>query len=127
MLVSMERIDLNFPRLYIDEELKELSINYDVETCPKEMVPSSIGYTELEVTAKDFLGLSKFCGKFVGAEINELAEYLDSRGDYSRGNSVGDLRELRLKEFLRKEELGDLEILFPTEKLLESQKIRKRD
>jgi len=56
------KLDLSLPDLFFDKKLKNLISDYRVESCPDEHVPSSLGWTESEIVAKDFLGVSKFCG-----------------------------------------------------------------
>jgi hypothetical protein len=105
------------PNIYTDKETERLTKEYDVTTCPDYPVPSSLGQYEDEIGAQRLLGISKCFTEFVGIDSRAILK-IDNRLDF------GYIFYLE-KKYLRRENRGKLEIIFPTEELLINQKIKK--
>lgn len=108
-----------FPAVYIDEETKILSKEYDVTTCPDYPVPSSLGQYELEIGAQKLLSISKYFGEFVGVSEEDI-----NKTPYEDFDSFMYIYYLDNK-YARTVKKSKLEIIFPTEELLINQGIKK--
>ena len=114
-----------FSKLYIDEEMEKLSSKYQVWKCNGEGRSLSLGKTEIECVVARFLVLVQ-AGDYgskvslVGVKKTEFDALLRiESADYIY------LPDLIEEGFLREKFVKGDVILFPTEKLLESQRIPK--
>jgi len=113
-----------FSRVYIDEETEKLNQEYDIWQCDGEMRLSTLAKAQRESLVAQILVLVRTAEdrgiSLVGVKKSEL-EALTKRSDehWFIGGLIqeGFLREKWVK--------GDL-VVFPTEKLLENQRIPKR-
>jgi len=105
-----------FPKVYTDEETKRLSRKYDIKTFSG-YVPNSLGQIESELGAEKLLNLSKLVGGIIGINFGDIEKL-----DFDEWGNIFWLD----KEYIRTQKVGRLEILFPTEELLISQRVRKR-
>ncbi|MDD5012172.1 MAG: hypothetical protein PHQ66_00790 [Candidatus Nanoarchaeia archaeon] len=106
-----------FPKVYTDEETKRLSEEYDIKTFSG-YVPNSLGQIEDEIGAEKLLNLSKLIGEIVGVNSKDV-EQLDCDSEFYE---ILGLRE----KYARTKNRKNLEILFPTEELLISQRVQKK-
>jgi len=111
-----------YSKLYIDEEMIRLSGQYNIGECDGEQRISSLGKAEMEFTAAQILVLVRAIENvlsLVGVSRAEFEEVL-------RGvNAHGFLDELIEHGFLREKQVRETLVIFPTEKLLENQRISK--
>ena len=113
----------DFSELYIDEKMTRLSGQYNIVECDGEQRLSSLGKAEMEFIVARILGLARATEEkglgLVGVSKAELEEV--SR----RSNEHGFLEELIEGGFLREKRVRGTIVIFPTEKLLENQRISK--
>ena len=125
---SIEQILIPSPfvsKVYRDKKSNKLDIKYNVESCPKNYVPSTLGDLYAEIGASKILAISKLFRCFVGVERNELTNYLKNF-DISSGYDISEFECYR-ESWLRRKKINGLEILFPTEKFLINQRVKRRN
>lgn len=107
-------------RIFQDERCRELDRLYDVKTCSESYIQQSIGQIEYEEGAFRFLSLSKLCGSFVGISEKSLDQLskLDENWNYALG--LDDC-------FIRESSIEKERVYFPTEELLNNQRIKKKE
>ena|SRR3989338_5369751 len=114
-----------FSKFYIDPEMERLSRNYDIWECDGKVRLSSLGKGEIEHLAARILGLVRVVSdndgpRLVGVKKKELYMFA------GRSSENWFISELVEYGFLREAQIKGELALFPTEKLLENQRISKR-
>lgn len=113
-----------FSKIYIDNELMRLNREYVVWKCDGSQVLSSLGQAEPEFLVARLLVLARVSVDnggpcLVGVKKSEFENLAKSAGE----NYF--IRPLLEHGFFREKEIEGEIIIFPTEKLLENQKISK--
>ena len=109
------------PKFYTSPETTRLSKVYDISSHHGSIVSSSMGNAGDESFAGDLFKFYQAIGQLVGVASEDMANYAEVfNHKFCPGSLVG-------KEFLQKEGVAGIEVLFPTEALLINQKIPKRD
>lgn len=106
-------------KLYSDDLSKDLSRRYNIYHCPKDGVSSSLGSSGLESFVCDLFRICEIAGEFIGFEARELDKFTNISGD------IGYPQRLLAGGHLRSRLVNGKEVLFPTEKLLKNQKVKK--
>lgn len=114
-------------KVFVDKGVLELNEKYQIWECDGEMRSSSLGAAELEDAAAFILGLARASRmnpiSLVGVTRKEF-ESVMSNLYFASASYINDLvRNGYLREKLIKGE----SVVFPTEKLLENQRISKRN
>ncbi len=114
-----------FSQLYIDEEVAELSQKYNIWECDGKSRCSTLCKAERESLVAQILVLVRASRdrsiSLVGVKKTELEAVL------KRGSNHWYLNELIKEGFFREEWVKGDVVVFPTEKLLENQRISKRE
>lgn len=113
-----------FSKIYIDEEMQRLSDEYDIWECDGEMRLSTLGNADKEDLVAQILLLVRATRNnppsLVGVKKKELEMVAKRRGNHWY------IEGLIVARFLREKWIeGDL-VVFPTEELLQNQRIPKR-
>jgi len=108
-----------FSKLYTDEESRELSRVYNAHKVSGDFVLSSLADAGLEYLVRDLFGICKAVGEFVGFEKSELEHFC------KMSQETGAPEYLESREFMRRKWIKGKEVYFPTEGLLENQRVEK--
>lgn len=113
-----------FSKTYIDEEVRRVSEQFQIYKCDGKQRLSTLGKCEKETLAARVLGLviidttNPIC--LVGVRKGELMEVA------RREDEDWYVEELIEDGFLREKRIKGVVVVFPTEKLLDNQKIPRR-
>lgn len=116
--------------LYRDEEMRLLDSAYEIASY-RGPVPSTLGQYEFEKAAAILLGFSRREGALVGVSSDELASIYAAQhceGHYSwlLKTYTDALSLFCSNRLVRQEQSGGIAVVYPTEKLLENQKVPKK-
>lgn len=112
-----------FSRLYIDDEMKRLSREYEIEQY--EMQSLTLGRCDAESFAANILGLARIAGRLVGVLKTDLEVFA---GEFNLcWKRRWYIPELIRGGYLREGSVAGEPVLYPTEELVKNYGIPKRE